>query len=145
MMRGFKTRETSVREITHVSEQEIGASHNYSMSGVEGRTSQFHRRSVVTQRRGAQENLAYFEVPPGSIEPIRSKLAMKIFDEYTNVLKGMYSIRFNGRSDHGDTSTQVTEDPTTGTFHLSETQGEREKGRGIINICFMSRTLLAFR
>ena len=29
---------------------------------------------------------------------------MKIFDEYANILKGMYSIRFNGRSDHGDTS-----------------------------------------
>ena len=29
---------------------------------------------------------------------------MKIFDEYANILKGMYSIRFNGRYDLGDTS-----------------------------------------
>jgi hypothetical protein len=48
-------------------------------------------------------HLAYFEVPSASVEPIRAKLAMKIFDEYANILKGMYSIRFNGRSDHGDT------------------------------------------
>jgi hypothetical protein len=51
-----------------------------------------------------KENLNFFEVPPASIEPIRAKLAMTIFDEYANVLKGMYSIRFNGRPDHGDTS-----------------------------------------
>ena len=65
-----------------------------------------------------KKNLAYFEVPSTSVEPIRAKLAMTIFDEYTNILKGMYSIRFinrrpehggtsvrpaHGRSDHGDT------------------------------------------
>ncbi len=57
---------------------------------------------------GAEEelkkNLTFFEVPPASIEPIRAKLVLKIFDEYANILKGMYSIRCNGRSDHGDTS-----------------------------------------
>ena len=51
-----------------------------------------------------KKNLAYFEVPSASVEPIRAKLAMTIFDEYANILKGMYSIRFNGRPDHGDTS-----------------------------------------
>ncbi len=51
-----------------------------------------------------KKNLTFFEVPPGSIEPIRAKLVMKIFDEYANILKGMYSIRCNGRSDHGGTS-----------------------------------------
>ena len=30
-----------------------------------------------------------------SVEPIRATLFMKIFDEYTKILKGMYSIRFN--------------------------------------------------
>jgi hypothetical protein len=29
---------------------------------------------------------------------------MKIFDEYANILKGMYSIGCNGRPDHGGTS-----------------------------------------
>ncbi len=28
---------------------------------------------------------------------MRSKLAFKIFDEYANILKDMYSTRFNGR------------------------------------------------
>ena len=51
-----------------------------------------------------KKNLIFFEVPPTSIEPIREKLTMKIFDEYANILKGMYSIRCNGRSDHGGTS-----------------------------------------
>ena len=53
-----------------------------------------------------KKNLTLFEVPSSSIEPIRAKLTMKIFDEYANILKGMYSIRYNGKSDHGDTSTR---------------------------------------
>ena len=43
------------------------------------------------------DNLAYFKVPKAGIESIRSKLALKIFDEYANILKVMYSTRFNGR------------------------------------------------
>jgi len=31
------------------------------------------------------------------IDSIRIKLAFKIFDEYANILKGMYGMRFNGR------------------------------------------------
>ena len=65
--------------------------------------------SFITGTRSLNEeelkkNLTFFRVPPASIEPIRAKLAMKIFDEYGNILKGMYSIRYNGRSDHGGTS-----------------------------------------
>ena len=58
---------------------------------------------VITIQR-IKKILAYFEVPSTSVEPIRVKLVMTIFDEHTNILKGMYSIRFNGRSDHGGTS-----------------------------------------
>ena len=43
------------------------------------------------------DNLAYFKVQQAGIDSIRSKLAFKIFDEYVNNLKGMYSTRFNGR------------------------------------------------
>jgi hypothetical protein len=43
------------------------------------------------------DNLTYFKVPQTDIDSIRSKLAFKIFDEYVNILKGMYSTRFNGR------------------------------------------------
>jgi hypothetical protein len=41
------------------------------------------------------DNLTYFKVPQTGIDFIRSKLAFKIFDEYANILKGMYSTRFN--------------------------------------------------
>ena len=35
---------------------------------------------------------------------ITSLTAVIIFDEYANILKGVYSIRFNGRPDHGGNS-----------------------------------------
>jgi hypothetical protein len=58
------------------------------------------------------ENLAYFKVPEAGIESIRSKLAFKIFDEYANILKGMYSTRFNGRP--RDNGTHDKMDPAPG-------------------------------
>jgi hypothetical protein len=39
-----------------------------------------------------KRNLAYFKVFSASVEPIRAKLAMKMLDEYANILKGMYSV-----------------------------------------------------
>ena len=68
-----------------------------------------HQRSFVAGARSLnetelKENLEYFKVPSSSIDSIRTKLVMTIFDEYANILKGMYSIRFNGRSDLGGTS-----------------------------------------
>jgi hypothetical protein len=68
-----------------------------------------HQRSFVAgawslNEEEFKENLEYFKVPSTSIDSIRTKLAMTIFDEYTNILKGMYSIRFNGRPDPRGTS-----------------------------------------
>jgi len=59
------------------------------------------QRSFIAGARSLHEkdvhdNLAYFKVPQAGIESIRSKLALKIFDEYANILKGMYSTRFSG-------------------------------------------------
>jgi hypothetical protein len=42
------------------------------------------------------DNLSYLKVPEAGIDSIRSKLALKIFDEYANILKVMYSTRFKG-------------------------------------------------
>jgi len=56
-------------------------------------------------------NLAYFKVPQAGIESIRSKLAFKIFDEYTNILKGMYNTKFNGRPKDSDVYTQTDSAP----------------------------------
>ena len=39
---------------------------------------------------GTKEGLESRLVPEAGIESIRSKLTLKIFDEYTNILKGMY-------------------------------------------------------
>ena len=68
-----------------------------------------HQRSFIAGARSLKEaelkeNLEYFQIPSASLEPIRTKLAMTIFDEYANILKGMYSTRFNGRSDLGVSS-----------------------------------------
>ncbi len=68
-----------------------------------------HQRSLITGARSLneeelKENLEYFKVPSASVELIRTQLDMTIFDEYTNILKGMYSTRFNGRADLGGTS-----------------------------------------
>ncbi len=91
-----------------------------------------HQRSFIAGARSLneaelKENLEYFQVPSVSIELIRTKLALTIFDEYANILKGMYSTRFNGkadlggtsarpdtgRSDHGETPARPARDPTT--------------------------------
>ncbi len=55
-----------------------------------------------------QENRAYFKVPEADIESIRSKLAYKIFDEYVNILKGMYSTRFSGCPKDSDVYAQTS-------------------------------------
>jgi hypothetical protein len=59
------------------------------------------KRSFIVGGRSSNEkdlhdSLSYFKVPQTGIDSIRSKLVLKIFDEYANILKGMYSTRFNG-------------------------------------------------
>jgi len=59
---------------------------------------EFHSGRSVVKREGPQEKPKFFQVPEASIDSIGSKLAMRIFDEYANILKCMYSTRFNGVS-----------------------------------------------
>ena len=54
-----------------------------------------------------RKNLKFFQVPEASIDSIGSKLAMRIFDEYANILRCMYSIRFNGDSPGNGSSHKV--------------------------------------
>jgi hypothetical protein len=72
------------------------------------------QKSFIAGERSLNEqdlhdNLAYFKVPQAGIDSIRSKLPFKIFDEYANILKGMYSTRFNGhpksKGDHDQMDT----------------------------------------
>jgi hydrogenase maturation factor HypF (carbamoyltransferase family) len=51
-------------------------------------------RSVNEQ--DLRKNLKFFRVPEASIQSIYSKLVMRVFDVYANILKCMYSTRFSG-------------------------------------------------
>ena len=51
-------------------------------------------RSV--DKQDFRNNLKFFGVPEASISSIYSKLVMRTFDVYANILKCMYSTRFNG-------------------------------------------------
>jgi hypothetical protein len=57
-----------------------------------------------------RKNLKFFRVPEANIEAIGSKLSMKIFDEYANILRCMYSTRFNG--DPSRTGSSHEDNPT---------------------------------
>jgi hypothetical protein len=88
-----------------------------------------HQRSFIAGARSLnevelKENLEYFKVPPSIIELIQTKLAMTILDEYANILKGMYSTRFNGRTDLGGTSAH----PDTGRSDHGETSVHPPRG-----------------
>ena len=61
-------------------------------------------RSV--DKQDFRNNLKFFGVPEASISSIYSKLAMRTFDVYANLLKCMYSTRFNG----GATGSKVSAD-----------------------------------
>ena len=43
-----------------------------------------------------RKNLKFFRAPEASISSVYSKLAMRVFDVYANILKCMFNIRFNG-------------------------------------------------
>ncbi len=64
-----------------------------------------------------------FKVPQSDIDSIRSKFDLKIFHEYANILKGMYSARFNGdlesKGDHNQMDT-VPGGPSPPSSRLSK-------------------------
>ncbi len=53
-------------------------------------------RSV--NKKDFSKNMKFFKVPEGSIQSVYSKLTMRVFDVYANILKCMYSTRFSGGS-----------------------------------------------
>ncbi len=61
-------------------------------------------RSV--DKQDFRKNLKFFGVPEASISSIYSKLAMRTFNVYANILKYMYSTRFNG----GTTGSEASSD-----------------------------------
>jgi len=53
-------------------------------------------RSV--NKKDFSKNMKFFNVPEASIQSVYSKLTMRVFDIYANILKCMYSTRFSGGS-----------------------------------------------
>jgi hypothetical protein len=80
-------------------------------------------RSV--NKQDLSKNLKFFNVSEASIQSMYSKLAMRVFDVYTNILKCMYNIRFSGGPTRLEASPEAQPTPivittlirTTVTFH----------------------------
>ena len=93
-----------------------------------------------------RKNIKFFRVPEASIETIGSKLAMKIFDEYANILRCMYSTRFNGdpsRTGSSHEDNPISENPSPPLIRSLESRrpdkiqetdkGEQRRERYVIN------------
>jgi hypothetical protein len=71
------------------------------------------------------KNLKFFNVTEASIQSIYSKLAMRVFDVYANILKCMYNTRFSGGPTRPEASSEAQSTPivvtplirTMVTFH----------------------------
>ena len=76
-----------------------------------------------------RKNLKFFGVPEASISSIYSKLAMRTFDVYANILKCMYSTRFNGVATGSEASTdaQLTPCVDTALTHPINTLAQPDK------------------
>jgi hypothetical protein len=70
-------------------------------------------RSVNNQ--DLSKNLQFFNVPEATIQSIHSKLSMRVFDVYANILKCMYSTRFTGGPTRLEASPEDQQTPTVVT------------------------------
>ena len=75
-------------------------------------------RSV--NKQDLRKNLKFFNVTDASIQSIYSKLEMRVFDVYTNILKFMYSTRFSGGP------TRLEASPQTPSIQIS-TKSEKKR------------------
>ena len=66
-------------------------------------------RSV--DKRDFSKNMRFFRVPEASINSIYSKLTMRTFDVYANILKCIYSTRFNGGATRSEASSDAQPTP----------------------------------
>jgi hypothetical protein len=61
------------------------------------------------------KNLKFFRVPEPSISSIYSKLSMRTFDVYANILKCMYNTRFSGGAPRSEVSADAQPTPSVVT------------------------------
>jgi hypothetical protein len=73
--------------------------------------------------------MKFFGVPEASINSIYSKLAMKTFDVYANILKCMFSTRFNGGATRSEvySDVQPTSCVVTSRIHPISTLPQPDK------------------
>jgi hypothetical protein len=94
--------------------------------------------------RSLSKNLKFFNVSEDSIQSKYSKLAMRVFDVYTNILKCMYNTRFRGGPRRLEASPEAQPTPivvtplirTMDTFHpdkYKKRKKECKKAEGKIN------------
>ena len=67
-------------------------------------------RSV--NKKDFSKNMKFFNVPEASIQSVCSKLTMRVFDVYANILKCMYSTRFSGGSTKSEDPLETQSTPT---------------------------------
>ncbi len=70
-------------------------------------------RSV--NKQDLSKNLKFFKVPEVSVQSMYSKLGMRVFDVYANILKCMYSTRFSGGSTMSEASSDAQPTPIVST------------------------------
>ena len=66
-------------------------------------------------KKDFSKNMKFFNVPEDSIQSVYSKLTMRVFDVYANILKCMYSTRFSGGSTKSEDSLEAQSTPTAAT------------------------------
>jgi len=66
-------------------------------------------------KQDLSRNLKYFKVPEASIQVIYSKLTMRVFYVYGNILKCMYSTRFSGGPSKLEASPEAQSTPIAAT------------------------------
>ncbi len=74
-------------------------------------------------KQDLNKNLKFFRVQEASINSIYSKLAMRAFDVYVNILKYMYSTRLSGGVTRSESSSEVQPTPcvVTSLTHTIDT------------------------
>jgi len=63
-------------------------------------------------KKDFSKNMKFFNVPDASIQSVYSKLTMRVFDVYANILKCMYSTRFSGGSTKSEDPLETQSTPT---------------------------------
>ena len=66
-------------------------------------------------KKDFSKKMKFFNVPEASIQSIYSKLTMRVFDVYANILKCMYITRFRGGSTKSEDSLEAQSTPIVAT------------------------------